>query len=419
MGVNLKSKFSRIAIIASLFFSFMGGYLLGVTQPVLHALQDKIYRSLDLFTKAIYLVETEYIEEIDGDKLIYGAVQGMMDTLDPYSIFLTPDVYQELKSDTTGRFGGIGIEITLKDGIVTVVSPLEGSPAAKAGIRPGDRILKINEHSTKGMNLVEASRKLRENKNRRIKLTIWREGLKKPLVISLRRETIQLKSVESKTLTSGAIYIRLTNFQEGSTLELEKKLLEYKSLPKTPIILDLRNNPGGLLSEAVGMANLFLESGVIVSTRGRSGTPKEVQRATEDGVYFTYPLVILINEGSASASEILAAALQENHRAKVIGQTSFGKGSVQTVIDLGEKTGLKLTIAKYYTPKGKSIHGKGIKPDLEVLYEPEHYSHLGVPKKDHQLQAAELYLKTGILKTPRTANKNKKKKSANAEIPIE
>lgn len=394
----MKSKFRLIAVTLSLLASFVGGYLLGFSQPFVYALQDKIYRSLDLFTKAIYLVETEYIDEVDGNKLIYGAIQGMMDTLDPYSVFLTPDVYQELETDTTGRFGGIGIEITLKNNIVTVVTPLAGSPAAKAGIRPGDLILKINQYSTKGMNLIEASKKLRDSKNKKVELTIWRKGLKNSLIFSLKREMIQLKSVESQKLPSGAIYLRLRSFQEGSSLELEKKLLEYKSSPDTPLILDLRNNPGGLLNEAVGISNLFLESGIIVSTRGRDGKQKEVQKATEDGVYFINPLVILINEGSASASEILAAALQENNRAKLIGQNTFGKGSVQTVIDLGDKTGLKLTIAKYYTPTGKSIHGKGIQPDLEVLYESNDYENLGNPDKDQQLQAADYYLRTGKLR---------------------
>lgn len=376
---------------------FSWGLVIAGPTPKAHAIPEKIYRSLDLFTKVLYLVERDYVEEVDGEELVYGAIKGMLGTLDPYSVFLTPDVYKELKVDTVGRFGGVGLEITLREGVLTVVAPIEDTPADRAGIQSGDKIVKINGTSTKGMNLVDAVRRMRGSKKSKVTLTIVREGIKKPFDVALRRETIKIKSVKPQLLPSGIVYIRMTNFQENTQAELAKKLkaLAKKSGGMKGIILDLRNNPGGLLDEAVGVSDLFLKSGTIVSTRGR-GAETEVKIATGGQGYYDVPLVVLINKGSASASEIVAGAIQDRKRGKVIGSTSFGKGSVQTVIELGEGTGLKLTIAKYYTPGGKTIEGKGVTPDFEVT-NPKDLG-MSIPldaKKDRPRQAAEVYILTG------------------------
>jgi len=366
------------------------------------ALEEEVYKSLDLFTKVMYIVEKDYVEEVEGKKLVYGAIKGMLGTLDPYSVFLTPDVYKELKVDTVGRFGGVGLEITLKNGVLTVVTPLEDTPAARAGILPGDRIIKINGKLTKGMNLVDAVRRMRGSKKSKVKLTLWREGVAKPIDVSLTREVIKIKSVKSELLPSGVAYLRLTNFQENSSEELQKAIKKFqkRSGGLKGIILDVRNNPGGLLDEALVISDFFLKSGTIVSTRGRGGD-QEVKVAKDEEGDLNVPVVVLINEGSASASEIVAGAIQDNKRGKIIGTKSFGKASVQTVIDLGEKTGLKLTIANYFTPSGKSISGKGITPDFIVGFPKE----LGTPflanvKEDPQKIAAETYLLTGKIPPP-------------------
>lgn len=383
-----------------LFFTFG----LGLTSwvPKAHAIPEEIYKSLDLFSKVMYIVEKDYVEPVDGEDLVYGAIKGMLGTLDPYSIFLTPDIYKELKVDTVGRFGGVGLEITLQNGVLTVVSPIEDTPAARAGIQPGDKIVKINGKTTKGMNLGDAVRRMRGSRRSKVKLTIFRSGVKKPFDVLLRREVIKIKSVKSELLPGNIVYLRLTNFQERSFKELKTTLekLEKKSGGFNGIILDVRNNPGGLLEEAVDISDLFLKKGTIVSTRGRVGAA-EVRKASGKGSYTQPPMVVLINEGSASASEIVAAALGDNKRATLIGAKSFGKGSVQTVIDLGEGTGLKLTIAKYYTPDGKSISGKGVEPEFTVKQPKDLKTNFASkPEGDTQRNAGIAYLKTGKIPPP-------------------
>jgi carboxyl-terminal processing protease len=367
------------------------------TQP--HS--EDIYKNLDLFSKVLYLIEKDYVEPVKGQELIYGAIKGMLGTLDPYSVFLTPEVYKELKVDTVGRFGGVGLEITLQNGVLTVVSPIEDTPAARAGIRPGDRIIKINGKSTKGMDLADAVGRMRGSQKSKVTLTLRRLGVKAPFDVHLKRETIKIKSVKAEALPGGIAYLRLTNFQEKTTEELNTAIqgLAKNSKGKiTGMVLDLRNNPGGLLEEAVRVSDLFLSSGVIVSTKGRQGF-SEVRKANPDAEYPDIPMAVLINEGSASASEIVAAALHDNKRAKLFGVKTFGKGSVQTVVDLGEGTGLKLTIAKYYTPADKSITGTGVTPDFEIRSKDESKPpFLMTPEEDVQRQAALEYLKTG--KTP-------------------
>jgi carboxyl-terminal processing protease len=375
---------------------FALGLLSGALLPAARALPERIYRALDLFSKVLFIVEKDYVETVDGQNLVYGAIKGMLGTLDPYTVFLTPDVYKELKVDTLGRFGGVGIEITLQKGILTVVSPIEDTPAEKAGIKSGDRILKINGVSTKGMNLADAVRRMRGGKNSKLTLTLWRDGVSKPFDVTLKREQIKIKSVRSEGLPQGIGYVRLISFQENTSEELEKALQSLKASGEMKgLIFDMRNNPGGLLEQAIDVSNLFLKQGTIVSTRGRKG-PIELRTANGDSPYPEVPMVVLLNKGSASASEIVAGALQDNKRAKVLGTSSFGKGSVQTVIDLGEDTGVKLTIARYFTPSGKSIDGTGITPDFEVKGDMPSVAEMQEKKKpDVQRDAAFQYLVNG------------------------
>ncbi|HKX13074.1 MAG TPA: S41 family peptidase [bacterium] len=375
---------------------FALGLLFGALLPNARALPEKIYRALDLFSKVLFIVEKDYVEPVDGQNLVYGAIKGMLGTLDPYTVFLTPDIYKELKVDTLGRFGGVGIEITLQKGVLTVVSPIEDTPAEKAGIKSGDRILKINGVSTKGMNLGDAVRRMRGGKNSKLTLTLWREGVSKPFDVTLKREQIKIKSVRSERLPQGIGYVRLISFQENTSEELEKTLQSLKvSGEMKGLIFDMRNNPGGLLEQAIDVSNLFLKQGTIVSTRGRKG-PIELRTANGDAPYPEVPMIVLLNKGSASASEIVAGALQDNKRAKVLGTSSFGKGSVQTVIDLGEDTGVKITIARYFTPSGKSIDGTGITPDFDVKGEMPSTAEMQEKKTpDLQREAAFQYLVSG------------------------
>ena len=398
-------RFSRSLLIPV----FALGLLFGALLPAARALPEKIYRALDLFSKVLFIVEKDYVESVDGQNLVYGAIKGMLGTLDPYTVFLTPDIYKELKVDTLGHFGGVGIEITLHKGILTVVTPIEDTPAERAGIKAGDRIVKINGVSTKGMNLADAVRRMRGGKNSKLTLSLWREG-GKTFDVTLKREEIKIKSVRSEALPQGIGYVRLISFQENTTDELEKALQALKASGDLKgLIIDLRNNPGGLLEQAIDVSNLFLKQGTIVSTRGRKG-PIELRTANGEAPYSEVPILVLLNKGSASASEIVAGALQDNKRAKVLGTPSFGKGSVQTVIDLGEDTGVKLTIARYFTPSGKSIDGTGIAPDFVVKGEMPSVAEMQEKKKpDLQREAAFQYLASG--KVPVAASESKSKSS--------
>lgn len=356
----------------------------------------ELYRDLELFTKALYHVQKDYAETPDNKKLIYGALHGMMASLDPHSMFLPAEAYKELRVDTQGWFGGIGIEITVKDNFLTVVSPMEGSPAARAGIHSGDRILKINGAPVKGLGLYETVQKMRGPRGSKMTLTIVSPPSGKSREITLERGIIHIKSVRSELPEPGYGYVKINSFQEGTTEELEKsmKALEKKSGGKLQgLVLDLRNNPGGLLEEAVAMADKFLEQGVIVSTSSRG---KEIDRreAHAERTDPHYPIVVLVNEGSASAAEIVAAALQDNKRAVLIGSKTFGKGSVQTIFELGRDAAIKLTVAKYFTPKGRSIHGQGIAPNIVVTKKPSpETAPSGKTLPDEHLKLALDYLK--------------------------
>lgn len=337
----------------------------------LSAGNDKTYKSLKIFSDVIDLVEKNYVDPVDSEKLILKAVQEMVQSLDPHSSFLPPDAFKELRIDTRGEFGGIGIVITLQKGVLTVISPIEGTPAYRAGIKAGDRIIKINDKSTKGMMLWEAVKIMRGPKKTPIRITIIREGFTEPKEIKLVRDIIPIESIKSVALNPGFAYIRITNFNESTTKDLSSKLEELESDKASlkGLILDLRDNPGGLLDQAIDVSDLFIEDGVIVSIKGRLKKHTKVFRAGRNGTSRKYPIVVLINGGSASASEIVAGALQDHKKALIMGTTSFGKGSVQTVETLRDGYGLKYTIARYYTPSGRSIQAHGIVPDVTVPHE--------------------------------------------------
>ncbi len=338
------------------------------TLPQVWSYGKEKYEDLQIFAKVLNLVEQYYVEDVDAKKLIYGGIKGMLAELDPHTNFLPPDIFKEFESETTGEFGGLGIEISVQNGILTVLSPIEDTPAWKAGIQAGDKIVTINGESTKGLSLVEAAQRMRGKRGVAVKMGIYREGFDDPKEFSVSRDVIKIKSVKYTDMDEGYAYIRLTSFIESSATDLENALEAHQKKHKgvRGVIIDLRNNPGGLLDQAVRISDLFLDEGVIVSTIGRNKKGKETVTAKKDSNYVAFPVVVLLNEYSASASEILAGALQDNHRAVVMGQRSFGKGSVQSVVKLGDGSGLKLTVARYYTPSGRSIQAEGIKPDIEV-----------------------------------------------------
>ncbi len=327
------------------------------------------YEAIEMFTDVLAIVKKNYVEEVDTKKLIYGAINGMLASLDPHSSFMPPDMYKEMKIDTKGSFGGLGIEITIKDGFLTVISPIEDTPAFKAGIKAGDQIIKIENKFTKDMTIMDAVKRMRGPKGTKVTITIMREGFDKPRDFTLTRDIIQIKSVKFKTLEPGYGYIRITQFQEKTDDDLSKALSSLKQENNGKLkglILDLRNNPGGLLDQAVKVCDHFIDNGLIVYTEGRDPESKMKFTASKGDKEPHYPIVVLINGGSASASEIVSGALQDHNRAVIMGTQSFGKGSVQTIIPLSEDSGLRLTTALYYTPKGRSIQAKGITPDITV-----------------------------------------------------
>ncbi len=334
------------------------------------ALERGIYKNLKTFNEILDIVQKNYVEEIESKKLIEGAISGMMKSLDPHSSYMTADMYKELEVETRGSFGGIGIEITIKKDVLTVVSPIEDTPAFNAGIKAGDQIIQIDGKSTKDITIMEAVKKLRGPKDSRVIITIMRETLTKPKEFVITRDVIKIRSIKTKIFDDRIGYIRVSSFQERTVDDLKKEIknINAKVGTTTGLVLDLRNNPGGLLNQAIGVADIFLKSGIIVSTKGRTKNMESQSAAKDDGDEPMCPMVILVNEGTASASEIVSGALQDNGRALVIGTQTFGKGSVQTVIPLEEGSALKLTTAKYYTPNGRSIQAEGIKPDIIVKY---------------------------------------------------
>jgi len=331
--------------------------------------EDKsVYEQLQVFSDVLDIVKENYVQEVSDEELIEGAISGMLKTLDPHSSYLNPDAYRELQVETKGSFGGIGIEITIRNGMLTVVSPLEGTPAYELGIEAADQILRVDGEPTKEMTLMEAVKKMRGPKGTKVVLTIMREGFTKPKDFVITRATIAIKSVRTKTLEPGYGYLRLSQFQSTTVKDLRQALakLEKENEPMKGLILDLRNNPGGLLDQAVKVSDEFLNEGLIVYTGGRLKSQDMRFEAHMNSNPHAYPIVILVNEGSASAAEIVAGALQDHKRAVVVGVKTFGKGSVQTVMPLRNGAALRLTTAIYYTPSGHSIQAKGIEPDIVV-----------------------------------------------------
>lgn len=320
-----------------------------------------------LFTEVMSVVKENYVQNLETEQLIQGAMKGMISQLDPHSSVLTPEEFKEMQIETSGSFAGVGMVITLKDGLLTVVSPIEDSPAQAAGIRSGDAILKIDEAATQGMTTEEAAKRLRGPKGTKVKLLILSDGTQEPREVELVRDVIRVKSVKTSMLAPGYGYARVSQFQENTSEELARQVaLLQKQTPLRGLILDLRNNPGGLLDQAVAVSDFFLKKGLIVYTKGRRADQELSFRAKNDGNEPTCPLVVLVNAGSASASEIVAGALQDQRRAVVLGSQTFGKGSVQSVFPLDEGWALRLTTALYYTPKGRSIQATGIAPDITV-----------------------------------------------------
>jgi carboxyl-terminal processing protease len=334
------------------------------------ALDKSIYKNLKTFNEVLDMVQKNYVEQVESKKLIEGAINGMMKSLDPHSAYMTSDMYKELEVETRGSFGGIGIEITIKKDVLTVVSPIEDTPAFLAGIKAGDHIIQIDGKSTKDITIMEAVKKLRGPKDTKVTITIMRENMPKPKDYTITRDIIKIKSIKSKIYEDHIGYIRVASFQERTADDLKKEIknITLKNGALKGLILDLRNNPGGLLNQAVGVADVLLKSGTIVSTKGRTKSMETKSLAKDDGDEPTCPIVALVNEGTASAAEIVSGALQDNGRALVVGTQTFGKGSVQTVIPLEDGSALKLTTAKYYTPKGRSIQAEGIEPDIVVKH---------------------------------------------------
>ncbi|MDA8165007.1 MAG: S41 family peptidase, partial [Desulfobacteraceae bacterium] len=326
-----------------------------------------IYKNLELFANVLSIIQESYVEQVDSQKLIHGAIRGMLSTLDPHSSYLNPEEYQELQVETSGSFSGIGIEITLRDDVLTVVSPIEGTPAYAAGLKAGDKIIKIGDELTKDMDLTDAVRKLRGPQGSKITISVHRDGWRDLKEFTLTRDVIPIHSVKSRMLEPGFGLVRIASFQTKTSSDLKQALNDLGKKGKLKgLILDLRNNPGGLLDQAVQVADLFIDHGVIVSTKGRLKDQNMTFSAHDNGDRYNFPMVVLVNEGSASASEIVAGALKDHHRALILGAQTFGKGSVQTIIPLGEGSGLRLTTARYYTPNGTCIQAKGITPDIIV-----------------------------------------------------
>ena len=325
------------------------------------------YEHIKLYTDTLSMVQKNYVEEVEIKKLVYGSIKGMLSDLDPHSSFMPPDMFKEMQVETTGSFGGLGIEITIRDGVLTVVSPIEDTPAYRAGIEAGDRIIKIDGELSKDMTLMEAVKKMRGPKGEEITISIMRQGLNSLLDVTIIRDIIKVVSVKNKMLTDDIAYVRLTQFQARTYADLNRKMKELKKEHSfSGLVLDLRNNPGGLLQQAVKVSDYFLKSGLIVYTDGRISKQNMRYQAYDDGTEGDYPIVILVNGGSASASEIVAGALQDHKRALVMGTPSFGKGSVQTIIPLEDGSAVRLTTSLYYTPSGRSIQAKGIEPDILV-----------------------------------------------------
>jgi carboxyl-terminal processing protease len=331
--------------------------------------KESTYKQLEIFSNVLSYLQENYVEEIDTEAVLNGAIRGLLFSLDPHSSYLSPDDFKELQEETSGSFSGIGIEVTIKNDLLTIVSPIADTPAERAGLKANDLIIEIDGTKTKNMGPYEAMKKLRGPEGSTVIISIHREGWEKLREITLTRAMIPVQSIKAEFLSDGLVYARITNFQGHTVKDFTARLQALgRKHPVRGIILDLRNNPGGLLRQAVDIGDYFLSSGVVVSTRGRKKDQETVFSAHDNGGRRLYPLVVLVNEGSASASEIVAGAIQDHKRGIIVGTQTFGKGSVQTIIPLPDGAGLRMTTARYYTPSGRSIQAKGITPDVIVPF---------------------------------------------------
>lgn len=342
----------------------------------------ELYKQIELFSSAVSIVQSDYVKETEPKKLVYGAISGMLSSLDGYSQFMDPESYRELEIDTSGEFGGLGIEITIKDGILTIIAPIDGTPADKAGLKAGDKIVKIDGESTRDITLTEAVKRLRGKPKTKVDLSVLRKDADKPLEFTIIRDIVKLESIKTATMLDDDIgYIKLIEFQQHTPKDLTSSLSGLRKKGMKGLILDLRNNPGGLLEVAYDVSSAFLPKGeLVVSLKGRLPDQNRVYKAKMEKSFTDFPMIVLVNEGSASASEILAGAVQDNKRGVILGTKTFGKGSVQTVIPLKDGSAVRITTAAYYTPSGRSITDMGIVPD--VIMELEEKKKTGSEEKE-------------------------------------
>jgi len=349
--------------------------LLNISNKVYSQNIDKLYEKIDLFAEVLEKIQNEYVEEVDQAEIIDSAINGALQSLDPFSAYMNPKVFEESQSETSGEFGGLGIEVSMESGVIKVITPIDDTPASKAGIKAGDYIVKINGEQVQGKTLMEAVNLMRGPVGTSIEITVRRKGLRKAKIFKITREIIEIKSVISKIVDNKVGYLRLRAFNANSSSQLKKEISKIEKNKKlVGYILDLRNNPGGLLSQAVIISDFFLNDGEIVSTKGRKKRENRKFFAKKGDKIDGKPLIVLINNGSASASEIVAGALQDQKRAILLGETTFGKGSVQSIIPLKNRGAIRLTISKYYLPSGKSISEVGVVPDIKVEEEDEEFS---------------------------------------------
>ena len=328
---------------------------------------SELYKKIDLFSEVIEKINKEYVDEVDQSEGMDAAINGLLQSLDPYSAYMTPESFESMQTETKGKFGGLGIEVGMESGVIKVISPIDNTPASKAGLKAGDYIVKINDVQVQGKTLMDAVNLMRGPVGSNIKITVRRRGIKKALIFNITREIIQVQSVKSELIDDSIGYIRLTSFNENSSKQVKQKINKLnKDRNLTGYILDLRNNPGGLLSQAIKISDFFLEDGEIVSTKSRKISENRKWFAKKGDITKGKTVIVLINYGSASASEIVAGALKDHKRAIILGENSYGKGSVQSIIPLKNRGAIRLTIAKYYLPSGKSISDVGVTPDIEL-----------------------------------------------------
>ena len=341
---------------------------------IVNSSENEIYKKIDLFGEVLEKINKEYVDEINQSESMDSAINGLLQSLDPYSSYMSPEIFDEMQTETSGEFGGLGIEVSMESGVVKVISPIDDTPASKAGIKAGDFIVKINDIQVQGKTLSEAVDLMRGPVGSGIELTVRRRGEKKALIFNIVREIIEIQSVKVDILKDNIGYIRLTSFNENSSNQINKKIKELENNKKVnAYILDLRNNPGGLLSQAIKISDFFLDNGEIVSTKSRKNSENRKWFAKKGDLTKGKTLIVLINYGSASASEIVAGALKDHKRAILLGENSYGKGSVQSIIPLKNRGAIRLTVAKYYLPSGKSISEVGVSPDIEIEEEADNF----------------------------------------------